>query len=57
MDNYIAVYTLDSDGNQNLKEITDILTVYLPQEDVDLLEKGINVCGDNELAKLLGDYE
>ena len=57
MDNYIAVYTLDSEGNQNLKEITDILTVYLPQEDVDLLEKGINVCGDNELAKLLGDYE
>ncbi len=54
---YIAIYTLDSNGNENLKEITDILTTYLPQEDVNLLEKGIKVNGDNELAKLLSDYE
>ena len=54
---YITIYTLDSDGNENLKEITDILTTYLPQEDVDLLEKGIKVSGDIELARLLSDYE
>lgn len=57
LDDYIAIYTLDSNGNEDLKEITDILTVYLPQEDVDLLEKGIKVNGDNELARLLSDYE
>lgn len=54
---YIAIYTLGSDGSESLKEVTDILTTYLPQEDVTLLEKGIKVNGDNELAKLLSDYE
>ncbi len=57
LNDYIAIYTLASDGNENLKEITDILTAYLPQEDLNLLEKGIKVNGDNELAKLLSDYE
>lgn len=54
---YIAIYTLSSDGSESLKEVTEILTTYLPQEDVNLLEKGIKVNGDNELAKLLSDYE
>ena len=56
-DGYVAVYTLDSDGNQNLKEVTDILTTYLPEEDINLLEKGITANGDNELARIISDYE
>ena len=54
---YIAVYTLDSQGNQNLKEVTDIVTTYLPEEDIKLLEKGIMVNGDIELARTLSDFE
>ena len=56
-DDYIAVYTIDEDGNTVLKEVTDIPTQYLPEEDVKLLEQGITANGENELAKKLEDYE
>ncbi len=56
-DGYIAVYSLDSSGNENLKEMTDIYVSYLPEEDISLLEKGINVIGDNELERTIADYE
>lgn len=56
-DGYIAVYNLDASGNQNLKEITDVYVSYLPDEDKALLEKGINVIGDNELEKTIADFE
>ena len=56
-DDYIAVYTIDDDGNTVLKEVTDIPTQYLPEEDVKLLEQGITANGENELAKKLEDYE
>ena len=54
---YIAVYTLDSKGNKNLKEVTDIVTTYLPEEDLKLLERGIMAIGDIELARTLSDFE
>lgn len=56
-DGYIAVYTIDLGGNQELKEVTDIYTKYLPEEDIKLLEKGIMANGDNELREKLGDFE
>ena len=56
-DGYIAIYTLDSLGNENLKEITDILTQYLPEDDITLLRNGIKVNGDNDLMKTLSDFE
>ena len=56
-DDYIAVYIIDDDGNTVLKEVTDIPTQYLPEEDVKLLEQGITANGENELAKKLEDYE
>ena len=56
-DGYIAVYNLDSENNQKLKEVTDIYVRYLPEEDVELLKKGINVIGDNDLARVLADFE
>ncbi len=56
-DGYIAIYNLDEYGNENLKEVTEILTVYLPNEDIELLKKGIIANGDNELMKIISDYE
>ena len=48
---------MDSDGNENLKKVTDIITTYLPEEDIELLKKGIKVNGDIELAKTISDFE
>lgn len=38
-DGVIAIYNVDSNGNMELKETTDIETKYLPEEDVELLKK------------------
>ena len=51
------VYSVDEDGNKTLKEETDIPVQYLPEEDVELLKKGITAYGQNELAKKLEDFE
>lgn len=56
-DGYITIYTLDSAGNLNLKEVTDVYCAYLPDEDLELLKSGIKVNGDNELARVISDYE
>lgn len=56
-DDYIAVYSVDDEGNKTLKEETDIPVQYLPEEDVELLKKGITAYGQNELARKLEDYE
>ncbi len=56
-DGYIAIYTVDSNDNETLKEITDVSVKYLPQEDIELLKKGIRANGDSELSQKLGDYE
>lgn len=55
--NYVTVYILDMEGNETLKEVTDICTTYLPEEDLRLLKNGIKVNGDKELARILSDYE
>ena len=54
---YIAIYTIDGNGKENLKENTGISTKYLPNEDITLLEKGVKANGDNELAEKLSDFE
>ena len=56
-DGYIAIYTVDSNDNETLKEMTDVSVKYLPQEDIELLKKGIRANGDSELSQKLGDYE
>lgn len=53
----IVVYSVDDDGNRTLKEKTDIAVQYLPNEDIELLKKGITAYGQNELAKKLEDFE
>lgn len=56
-DGYVSVYTLDGNGNELLKENTDIATQYLPNSDLDLLKNGIKANGDNELEEKLSDFE
>lgn len=54
---YVSVYTLDEEGNELLKEKTDISTKYLPNEDIELLKKGIKANNENQLEQILSDYE
>ncbi len=56
-DEYIAIYIIENDGNKKLKEVTDIPVRYLPNDDIELLERGITANGDNELIKKLEDFE
>lgn len=56
-DENIVIYSIDDDGNRTLVEETDIPVDYLPEEDVELLKKGITAYGQNELAKKLEDFE
>lgn len=57
LDGYIAIYTLDETNNITLKETTQIVTAYLPEEDLNRLKKGIRVNGKEELNQALEDYE
>lgn len=56
-DGHIAIYTVDGEDVETLKKVTDTLVKYLPQEDIELLKKGIRANGDSELAQKLGDFE
>ena len=56
-DNRIAIYNIDKEGNEILKNTTDIETKYLPEEDVKLLQRGIKANSQNELQQILSDYE
>lgn len=56
-DGYLAIYTVDSYENETLKEMTQIVTSYLPETDVIRLKEGIKVNGKEELNATLEDYE
>lgn len=56
-DGYLAIYTVDSYGNETLKEMTQIVTTYLPETDVMRLKNGIEVVGKEKLNATLEDYE
>ena len=53
----IGIYTLDENGKETLKEDTDIPTMYLTEEDLEILNKGIQAIGENQLHQVLEDYE
>ncbi len=57
LDGCIAVYLLDEEEREVLKEKTAIITTYLPEEDVNRLKEGIRVDGKEKLNKTLEDYE
>lgn len=53
----IAVYNVNEEGKEIFKNDTEILTKYLPDEDVELLKKGIKANSEAQLNQLLSDYE
>lgn len=54
---YVAIYTIDSFGRENLKETTEIVTAYLPETDRERLKEGIKVEGQENLNATIEDYE
>ena len=56
-DGYIAIYQIGEDGTETLKEMTGIVTNYLPETDILRLEEGIKVVGKEELNATIEDYE
>lgn len=53
----IVIYTIDENEKLTLKEKTEILTAYLPEQDLEKLKQGIRVNGKEELNQTLEDYE
>ena len=49
----IAIYSLDEEEKETLKEKTAIITTYLPEEDLNRLKEGIRVDGTDKLNKAL----
>ncbi len=56
-DGYVTIYSIKSDGNEEEKDVTDISTQYLPEEDMKLLQNGIKVNSESELEQVLSDYD
>ena len=54
---YIVVYYLDKNNEEFLYRKTTISVDYLSPEDIDNLEKGIEVVGIDALNKILEDFE
>lgn len=55
--NIIEVYYINENNEEILYKVTEISTKYLPEEDVENLEKGIQVEGVQKLNQLLEDFE
>ncbi len=53
----VAIYTIDDNNNLSLYEQTEIVTNYLPEEDINMLREGIRVDGKQKLNEALEDYE
>ena len=56
-DDYINVYYINEKGEEVLYKVTDIYVGYLALEDIEQLEKGIEVQGTQELNQMLEDFE
>ncbi len=53
----IAIYTVNENGKETLKNDTEIQTQYLPEIDIENLRKGIYLIGKEALNSALEDYE
>ena len=53
----IGIYTPDEYGVKTLKKDTEILTQYLPEEDIANLKAGVEIIGNTNLIEFLEDYE
>ena len=56
-DDYIKIYYINNKNKKILYKVTDITIQYLGKEDVEKLNKGIQVKGLQELNQLLEDFE
>ena len=56
-ENIINVYYIDESDNEILYRKTNISTDYLEKGDVEKLENGIEVYGEENLNKVIEDYE
>ena len=56
-DGYIAIYWIEQDGTESLKEVTGIATEYLTENDLMEINEGICVYGLQELNSKIEDYE
>ena len=54
---YIAIYQVNEEGKELLREITQISTNYLPEIDKKKLKDGIKAIGREELNSIIEDYE
>ena len=53
----IAIYKIDDNNNETLRENTQIQTKYLPEIDLIKLKSGIYAIGEEELNSILEDFE
>lgn len=56
-DGMIAIYIVDENGKETLKEETNITTEYLPEEDLKKIKEGIKIYGQEGLNSLIEDFE
>ena len=56
-DGHINVYSINKNGKEELKRETEIVTQYLPEKDISLLQNGIKVNSESELEEVLSDYD
>lgn len=55
--NVVGIYSVDEIGKETLKQDTEIQIMYLPEEDLEKIRRGIEVIGDSNLYSTLEDYE
>ncbi len=53
----LSIYKVDKDGIETLERETEIQTMYLPQEDIEKFEQGMQVVGSSQLLDVLEDFE
>lgn len=56
-EDYITIYKVTEDEEELLYKTTNIYTKYLTEEDLELLNKGIEITGREELNSFLEDFE
>lgn len=53
----LSIYTIDENGIETWKEDTEIVTMYLPEIDLQRVKEGIKVIGESKLRTVLEDFE
>ena len=56
-DGVVAIYKMDQHGNETLQETTAIAIEYLTEEDLEQLEEGVRVYGEENLNAMIEDFE